>query len=273
MTTYGKNARRTAMLAGALAGALAFAATTAEAQTIAQRVAGVRTARAEIRFAAREGVCGDGRHFVRMGRNSYHGAFNGDWSSRDERCMPGPVRVVMRVEGGSVSDLHTYVGTPPTTREADITDLGDVPARDAAAWLLQVARRDDPRGERALLGAVLADSATVWPGLVAIARADDVSRNLRREATFWLSRFASARSAGHADRLWSDDEDEETPEVETKKSAVFALSQLQGNEGVEPLLTIARTNREPAVRRQAMFWLSQKDDRRAVDLFEEILKN
>ena len=266
MKTFVQYAWRTVLAMGAMLAS----AVTADAQSIAQRVAGVRTERAEMRFAAREGVCGDGRHFVRMGENNYEGTITGDWS-RPERCVPGPVRVVLRVRDGAVSDVRTYVGPAPAAPAADITDLGEVPAREAAAYLLQLARHGDARRHRGIFAAALADSATVWPELLAIARDAEVSRTARRDATFWLGRFAAAKQAGHPERLWSDDE-EESPEVETKKSAVFALSQLHGNGGVEPLLTIARTNREPAVRRQAMFWLSQKDDRRAVDLFEEILK-
>lgn len=263
MTTYMKQA----LLGFA---ALAMVAGSARAQGVAQRVAGVRNGYAQLRFTARDGVCGDGRTFIRMG-NSFYGTMSGDWSRQAERCMPGPVRVVLRMEDGVPGDVRTYVGGTATP-EGAVTDLGEVPARDAAAWLLQLARRHEGRSDKAILGAVLADSATVWPELLAIARDDDASRKTRREAMHWLGRFASAKQAGHPDQLWSDEDEKETPEVETKKSAVFALSQLRGGAGVEPLLTVARTNREPAVRSQAMFWLSQTDDRRAVDLFEEILK-
>ena len=263
MTTYMKH-----VLLGFAAIAMADVAS---AQGIAERVARVRDGQAEIRFAARDGVCGDGRSFIRMGSNSFHGTMTDGWERRSERCMPGPVRVVLRVTGGAVGDVRTYVGGTAGDREG-VTDLGEVPAREAASWLLQLARRGDARSEKAILGAVLADSAVVWPDLLAIARDDGTSRRTRREAMHWLGRFASAKQAGHPDRPWSDDEDEkETPEIEVKKSAVFALSQ-HGSRGVEPLLRIARTNEEPAVRSSAMFWLSQTDDRRVVDLFEEILK-
>ena len=56
-----------------------------------------------------------------------------------------------------------------------------------------------------------------------------------------------------------------------KKNAVFALSQLPKDEGVPKLMEIARTNRNPEVRKQAMFWLGQSKDPRAVKFFEEIL--
>ncbi len=56
-----------------------------------------------------------------------------------------------------------------------------------------------------------------------------------------------------------------------KKRAVFALSQLPKDEGIPLLIKIAKTNRNPAVRKQAMFWLGQSKDPRALDFFAEVL--
>jgi HEAT repeat protein len=57
-----------------------------------------------------------------------------------------------------------------------------------------------------------------------------------------------------------------------KRRAVFALSQLPKDEGVPMLIEIARSNRNPEVRRQAMFWLGQSHDPRAVAFFEQVLE-
>jgi HEAT repeat protein len=56
-----------------------------------------------------------------------------------------------------------------------------------------------------------------------------------------------------------------------KKRAVFALSQLRGDQGVTELIRVARTNRNPEVRKQAIFWLGQSRDPRALAFIEEIL--
>jgi hypothetical protein len=37
------------------------------------------------------------------------------------------------------------------------------------------------------------------------------------------------------------------------------------------LIRIAKTNKDPEIRRRALFWLGQSDDPRALALFEEIL--
>ena len=61
------------------------------------------------------------------------------------------------------------------------------------------------------------------------------------------------------------------PNTEVKKKAVFALSQLPKDEGVPLLINVARTNANPEVRKQAMFWLGQSKDPRALAFFEEVL--
>jgi HEAT repeat protein len=55
-----------------------------------------------------------------------------------------------------------------------------------------------------------------------------------------------------------------------RESAVFALSQ-QHEAGVPELIHIARTNRDPEIRRKAIFWLGQSNDPRALALFEDLL--
>jgi HEAT repeat protein len=65
---------------------------------------------------------------------------------------------------------------------------------------------------------------------------------------------------------------ENDPDTEVKKKAVFALSQLPRDQGVPLLIQQARTNKNAAVRKQAMFWLGQSKDPRALKFFEEILR-
>jgi HEAT repeat protein len=65
---------------------------------------------------------------------------------------------------------------------------------------------------------------------------------------------------------------ENDPDTEVKRRAVFALGQLPRSEGVPLLIDVARKNKNPAVRRQAIFWLGQSKDPRAIEFFAEILK-
>jgi HEAT repeat protein len=83
---------------------------------------------------------------------------------------------------------------------------------------------------------------------------------------FWLAQRASRQAAGTITEAIDRD-----PDTEVKKKAVFALSQMPKDEGVPLLIGVARNNANAAVRKQAMFWLGQSKDPRAVKFFEEIL--
>jgi hypothetical protein len=246
---------------------------TGGAQSIAQRVAAVRQGDVELRFAARPGACGDGRYFIRLGRSmsmSERGSSGADYSLA---CVSGPVRVRMHMTDGAVDDIHTVVG-PARQGDAPSTDLGGVPARDAAAYFIQLAATASGRtGSKAIMPAILADSASVWRGLLVIARDSSArAHGTRNNAAFWLSRFAAAKLDGHGEDLAAADEDDDDGEKgDARSSAVFALSQLRNREGIPPLLEVARTNKDAHLRRQALFWLGQSGDARGLALFEEIL--
>jgi HEAT repeat protein len=57
-----------------------------------------------------------------------------------------------------------------------------------------------------------------------------------------------------------------------KKKAVFALSQLPKEESVPQLVRVADTNSNFAIRKEALFWLGQTNDPRAIAYIEEVLK-
>ena len=64
---------------------------------------------------------------------------------------------------------------------------------------------------------------------------------------------------------------DQDPDTDVKKRAVFALSQLPKDDGIPRLIQVARSNANPAVRKQAMFWLGQSKDPRALAFFQEVL--
>jgi HEAT repeat protein len=95
----------------------------------------------------------------------------------------------------------------------------------------------------------------------------DNDHEARKKAIFWLGQKAGERSLNALkDTLDSADTD-----TEVQKQAVFAISQRSKDESVPLLIKIAKTHANPAVRKQAIFWLGQTGDERAVDFFKEIL--
>lgn len=255
---------------------LTLIAVPALGQGLPARIAAAPDGTVRMSFAARPTVCGDGRNVIALdcsaGRCGRHSIRFEDYHEGDEveyDCEPGPVRVSLTVRKGTVQSLRTYVGGRwIATGASGVTDLGTVSSRDATEFLLGLARgADDRRGEDAVLPAVLADSVTVWPALLKLARDDRVPRRARRQAVFWLGQAAGEA----ATRDLADLVDDRDVDRDVKEQAVFALSQQHTIDAVPALIRIARTHPDREVRRKALFWLGQSDDPRALALFEELL--
>lgn len=249
---------------------LAGAVGPVSAQGLADRILAPRQGTVRLTFAARDGLCGDGETYISDARRGEGHHIYGEWHGGKawrRPCMEGPARVAVTLFDGSIRRIRAYVGGGwRATGDADVHDLGTVSAPRAAEALLAIARRDG-RGKDAIFAATLADSATVWPELLRIARADAVPKSSRETAVFWLSQIAGdSATRGLAELVNDDDEDRQV-----REQAVFALSQLPRDEGVPALLKVARTNPDPGLRRKAIFWLGQSEDPRAIALFEEIL--
>lgn len=236
------------------------------AQALESRVAAMGNGQVNFHFAGRQGVCGDGLRFMRIG-TSYHGSYFSD--TRSEPCVTGPVQVRLTLDQGGVSRVETWVGS---VRQREGRDLGEVPARESAQYLLGLAAHGNSlAGTKAILPAVLAESTIVWPTLLVIARDSSRSRGTRRETSFWLSRFAAGAIAGRKnDPLSENDGDDD--DLGLRKQAVFVLSQLPRGEGIPELVQVVRSNADQRVRSQALFWLGQSGDARALSVFEAILR-
>jgi hypothetical protein len=230
------------------------------AQTLAQRVGAVGEGTVRMSFAARPGTCGNGDNGVSI-RSS-----NDEW---EPDCGPSMVRVALRISGHQVRSVKTYVGGRWRS-DSSVTDLGTVSVHEAAPYFISLAERDGEEGvgRDAILPSLLADSVTIWPSLVRLARNPHLQQEVRGQAVFWLSQAAGA-GAGHAlDSIASDSGGSR----EVRKQAIFALAQRADNEGVPALIRIARSNGDSELRKSALFWLGQSDDARAIDLFEELLR-
>ena len=252
--------------------ALAGVAEIAPAQSIASRVARVPNGTVRMSFAAKPGICGSGnsiRHNNGRGRTSWGDNWN---TSRDVEwendCSVGPARVVIDRRNGELADLRFYVGGRWRPAGADVTDLGMVPAREAADYLVSIAQSErGSMGEKAVFPATIADSANIWPALIKIARNADLPRSTRTQSVFWVGQAAGEAATANLNSIVLDN----SVDREVRESAVFALSQRPREEGIPALIAVARTNKDPEIRKKALFWLGQSHDPRAIDLFEELL--
>lgn len=234
-------------------------------QSLAQRIAEVQDT-VELRFASRPGVCGNGEGSIsiRSPGESESARHGDDW---DYRCEPGPVRVRLTVSNGKVTGVRSYVGRPrDSVRSAGFTDLGVVGAREAADYFLELARAAGENvARKAIVPATLADSVTVWPRLIELARDGDRPIEVRKSALFW---------AGQGETPTSEllDLYGRLREKELKRHLIFVISQRDDSAAVDGLMDIVRNESDHALRKQAFFWLGQKDDPRVVRLLTSILE-
>lgn len=226
------------------------AAPTLGAQSLASRVAAAPDGVVRFAFAARPGPAT--RHA----------------DGAASACDSGPVHVELTKQHGVVVALEVWVGAARRLAAPGAVDLGPVGTAEAARYLLHTARAGSANvGPQAIFAASLADTITVWPDLLALARNAHVAVRTRRAAVFWVGQAAGAAVA----RGLTDLVEQTDAAREVQEAAVFALSQRPADEAVPALIVVARAHRDPRVRRQAMFWLSQSGDPRAVDFFAEVL--
>jgi hypothetical protein len=186
-------------------------------------------------------------------------------------ALEGPPRLVVlaRVESGRVERVETL--SPDCAIDLGGRTLhwieGVAPAESLA--LLAALAGAAGSGERLLESAM--EAIALHAGreadllLIGLAR-KSASGEQRGQALSWLAERAGDEAVTAIRAAIEDD-----PEREVKLQAVFALSELPDQAGVPLLIEIARTHRNPDVRREAFFWLGEAEDPRALAFFEEIL--
>jgi HEAT repeat protein len=169
---------------------LAVLPSVTHAQSLARRIGSVRDGIVRFTYAARPGVCGDGRDMIR------HGPYfvvlpstQGYGHSDQDYCIAGPVRVsIGRRDGESVS-YRVHVGGRWNPSD-DATDIGMVSAAEAARYMLDAtttARGDNAR--YAMAAAVFADSVELARDLATLARDGSVNHDVRQNAVFWIGSY------------------------------------------------------------------------------------
>jgi hypothetical protein len=211
-------------------------------------------------FATRPGVCGDGRGSVWV-QDLRRDASFGD---RGFTCIAGPVRVSLgRADGHTVS-VRKCVACRGSGM-ADGIDLGEVPANDAARYLLSVAHGMAGRNaDDAIAAAAFADADNLAPDFDRLVRDDAATLHARKQALFWLGQ--TAESSKELVAL-----DGALKGSSLREHYTFVLSQRRDDPSLDKLIDLARHDSDRHVRKQAMFWLGQSKDPRAIQFFRDVL--
>lgn len=212
---------------------------------------------------------------------------NDGWSERcrleQQRVDPatnmpvqGPIRleaaptvmVLVRVQAGEIRRVRSFSGDCQVDAGGlQLYWMGDVNAAQSVDFLRSivtgVAARD--QSESALSAMALHRDPAAAAAILELAK--NATPRLRQRALFWIARRAESQAIGIITQAIDND-----PDVEVKKQAVSALNQLPRDEGVPLLIKLARGHSNPVVRKQAMFWLGQTKDPRALAFFEEVLR-
>jgi HEAT repeat protein len=110
------------------------------------------------------------------------------------------------------------------------------------------------------------DSAESLDFLIKRAESDP-DRELKKQALFWLGQKAGQRSL----EVLGKTVDSDDADTDIQVQAVFAISRRPKEEAIPTLIRLAKTHAKPEIRKQALFWLGQSGDERALELFKEIL--
>lgn len=257
--------RYAAWSAAAALAAVVAVASDAAAQSIAARVGAVRDGTVQMRFAPRPGVCGDGNGstWIQNSRGDRSGTFYG--SGRYE-CVVGPVRVTLDRSAGETVRIRKCVACRARQISAGDTDLGEVPATEAAKYLIDVARHSSSRtADEALGAAAFADAGDLSADFERVVRDGDASVETRKQALFWYGQSDVPTSA--LVKIYDTLEPRALREQYT-----FVLSQRGDDDAaVTKLIDVARRDSDMHVRKQALFWLGQTHDPRALEFFREVL--
>jgi hypothetical protein len=255
-----------------LTAACAGSPNTSAAQVIAGRIASTGAARVQFEFAGKHGVCGDGENYLSTGgRSNYYGSVTVINGNTTEPCMSGPVRVVIDRAGDVVTNISTVAG--PVHVATGAKDIGMVATRDAADYLMSIARNTDGRASRqAILPAAIADSVDVTPSLVALARDRNRPQDTRRSALSWLANDDVSTSptqiSSASNLLLGIAKDENEPQA-LRRSALSLLARAGHGAGIPSLVQLANGEATSWVAEQSLRTLSQSDDPRARDFLRK----
>jgi hypothetical protein len=244
----------------ALAAAMSLAAARTPAQSLGDRIAAVRDGTIGMRFRARPGICASEDGGMRWMRNSRD---RNDWNGYNGPCMTGPVVVTLARSGSDVVSVRTRIGVRPS---GVTTDLGEVSPTEAGAYLATLAHRIGGRsGSEALTAAAIADGFDVWPDFRRLVLDADAPTQSREQALFWIGQ--SDTPTANLLAIYSD----LTP-LSLREHYTFVLSQRRDDDqAVDKLIDVARHDRDPGVRKQAMFWLGQSHSAKATKFFRDVL--
>jgi len=234
---------------------------------LADRVAGASSGAVQFTYAARAGVCGNGRTYYSVGGSSFYGDFSG---LAPEQCVGGPVRVVLDVSDHAVVGLRTFVG--PVSSEPGVSNIGNVGTAAATDYLLSLASSSEGRvGAEALSAALLADSVELTDRLLSIARDDSRPLETRRAALSAFTGSTPAQTGKITQNVIAMARSENEPQS-LRQRALSVLPRLAHGEGVPALIQLTGAELPGWLGREGLAVLARSGDPRARDYLRSVIQ-
>jgi hypothetical protein len=112
--------------------------------------------------------------------------------------------------------------------------------------------------------AAFADGVDLSPELTVLIKDESANLEARRQALFWFGQADGPTKA-------LVDLDGSLTGSSLREHYTFVLSQRRDDLAIDKLIDIARKDRDPHTRSQAIFWLGQTGEPKALRFFKDIL--
>ncbi len=167
----------------------------------------------------------------------------------------------------SLRDFAMKKSAPSELRQQAIFWIGQTDGADNVKWLKSIYQTvDDEELKDKIIFSVSqggSREAKVWLMDIAANQAEDIE--IRKKALFWLGQ-ASGTSLPELFGLY-----ERFTDRPMREQLIFVYSQRDEKAAVDKLVSIAKTEKDRELRKKALFWLSQSNDPRVVEILEDIL--
>lgn len=227
---------------------------------LGRRVTSASDGLVKMTYAARNGICGDGRSFIADAASSGRGydvwftdgmSMSGSMTDFASRCARGPVRLLLVVRDHRVVDVQPFVGPSSPATERPGTELGTVAVADVSRYMLDLAAhgRDDT-ARNAILAASLADSVRVAQPLATMARNKSLAPSVRESALKWVGRVAEREGDRDAMRVARTIAEDQGDDFEVRERAIRVLG--EETDGPAYLRSLYPRLQEPTLRERVV---------------------
>lgn len=170
---------------------------------------------------------------------------------------PAKLDVLVRIDHGNVDKIRFGYRCQLDAGGLPFTWLTGVTAQDSVTWLSSLLTADRPKlTDEALAAIALHETPQATAALATFATTSN-PLGLREKAGFWLGAARGHEGLVALEKLISG------PDAAFRSKLAFDLSVSHEAAAVDDLIAMARSDADPRVREQAIFWVAQKASAKA----------